>query len=152
MGCPKAIELLQSIDATLKYLQRAYVIPISIRGREVGGWTFEKAGKSHFFERVVTFAGTTMSIDLDFPKSVQLNRVEQVFNDATARDFSIRVFTDPSLSYYIELDTQAASTALNRVVQAGLEYKYPSGSRLRLYYSSFTVGKTVTIRVQVDEL
>ncbi len=150
MACSRSIELLESINKSLESINKTFERG-SIRGRN-GSWSFEKVGKSYFFEQVVAFAGATMNVDLDFPKSLQLNRIEQVFNDATARDFSVRVFTDASLAYYVELDTQAANVSLNRVIQAGAEYKYPSGSRLRLYYSSFTAGKIVTIRVQVDEL
>ena len=146
--CLQELDFLKEISNSLKILTG----PNSEFRGTIGNWSYRKVGRSWFFEQVVTYAGATQSIDVDFPNAIQLNRIEQVCNDATARDFSVRVFTDPALAYYIELDNQAANTALNRVIQAGAEYKYPAGSRLRLYYSNFTVGKTVTIRVQVDEL
>jgi hypothetical protein len=116
------------------------------------GWKFYHIGKSWFYEQVVTYPGAAVSVDLNLPKACQLNRIEQIWNDATAKDFSIRVFTDPSSSSYIELDTQTANTATSRLLQAGIEYKYPAGSRIRIYSGSNTATKTDTIRIQVDEL
>ena len=117
-----------------------------------GGWSYLKVGKSWFYEKTVVYTGSEENHDIDFPVSVQLNRIEQVWNDATARDISVRVFTDPSLSYYVELRQSVSNTLLNQIIQVGAEYKYPAGSRLRMNYQNTTGAKTVTIRVQVDEV
>lgn len=116
------------------------------------GWSYVQIGYVFFYEKTVTYTGSAESHDIIFPKAIQLNRIEQIWNDATARDFSIRMMTAGSTSTYVELRAETADTGLNRITQAGIEYKYPGGSRLRMYYANTTAGKTVTIRVQVDEL
>lgn len=93
-----------------------------------------------------------MTINLDFPRAIQLNRVEQKFNDATARDISVRHYSDPSSTVYVEYLNLAADVSTNKIIQAGNEYKYGRNSRLQLYYANFTAGKTVEITVQADEL
>lgn len=145
--CNDEMLVLLSIDKSLKAL-----VPVgSFRGN-VNGWTYLHVGKSWFYEKVVTYDGNANTQDIDFPVSVQINRIEQVWNDATTKDFSVRVFTNPSLSSYVELDTQTGNTATSRILQLGLEYKYPTGARLRIYSGTNTNTKTDTIRVQVDEL
>ncbi len=145
--CDDEMRVLLSIDRSLKAL-----VPVgSFRGN-VNGWSFLHVGKSWFYEKVVTYNGSANTQDLDFPVSVQINRIEQVWNDATTKDFSVRLYTDPGLAYYVELDTQTGNTATSRVLQLGTEYKYPSGARLRIYSGTNTNAKTDTIRVQVDEL
>ena len=148
-ACLQELEWLKSIDARLKLL----VTPESsgYRGNK-GSWTYYKVRNSFFYEQIVTYTGATQNVDLDFPNASQLNRIEQIWSDATARDFSCVVYTDPSLSSVIQLDTQVTNTATSRLLQLGSEYKYPSGSRLRIIYANTTISKTVTIRIQVDEL
>lgn len=145
--CLAQTAILRSIDSGIK--------KITARDTERGdkdGWSYLRVSKSWFFEQTVTYAGSAQSVDLTIVRAFQLNRIEQVWNDATARDFSIRMYTDPSLSFYAELDKQTANTALNRIIQAGTEYKYPASSRLRCYYENTTAAKTCRVRVQVDEL
>ena len=145
--CLQELSILQNINESLKKL----VSSESYIGQS-GSWKYLHVGKSWFFEQVVTYPGAAVSNDLILPMSIQLNRIEQIWNDATAKDFSIRVFTDPSLASYIELDTQTANTATSRLVQLGNEYKYPAGSLIRIYSGANTINKTDTIRIQVDEL
>ena len=128
-------------------------------------WTVIGVGKSWFLERLVTFAGTTITVNLDLllaikalqkktvlPDAFQLNRITQIFNDATSKSFSVRLYDNPACSDFVELDTQTGNTATSRLMQGGTEYKYPAEFRVQLYYSDFVIGKTVRIRVQVDEL
>ncbi|KPQ42201.1 MAG: hypothetical protein MPEBLZ_03251 [Candidatus Methanoperedens nitroreducens] len=145
------LDILKSIDKSLKEIKDALSIDNHERG-SYQGWDYYRIGKSLFFIQTLTYAGATMTLNLDFTKAVQMNRLEQVWNDATARDLSLRMYSNASNSAYVELDNAAANTALNRIIQAGIEYKYTAGSRLQFYYSNFTVGKTVTIVVQADEL
>ena len=148
MNFERIIELLESIDHRLKTGKEIG----SFRGRNSEGWTTMQVGKSWFFERTITYTGAAQTIDLNISHAFQLNRIEQIWNDATSRDFSIRIFTDPSLVHYVELDTQTSNTALNRIIQAGIEYKYVAGSRLRFYFTNTTLNKTDTVRIQLDEL
>jgi hypothetical protein len=145
--CLQELDILKSIDGSLKNL----ISNGSFIG-STGSWKYLHVGKSWFFEQVVTYPGAAISTDLILPMSIQLNRIEQIWNDATIKGFSIRVFTDPSLASYIELDTQTGNTATSRLVQLGTEYKYPAGSMIRIYSGVNTATKTDTIRIQVDEL
>lgn len=117
------------------------------------GWTYYRIGKSWFFEQTVTFdSGSSQNVDLDFPRAVQLNRIEQVWNDATSKDFAIRFFATPDSTYYSEVVTETGNVNTSWVTQLGTEYKFTSGSRLRLNYANYTADKTVNIVVQADEL
>lgn len=116
------------------------------------GWKMKQVGKSYFFDQLVTFTGTTMNINLILPFAFQLNRSEQIFSDATARDFEIQVYSDPSQTAYASLLNSAGNIATSVVAQRGSEYQYPANSKIIHYYANFTAGKTVRIRVQVTEL
>ena len=145
--CNDEMAVLLSIDASLKKLIPA---TLEVRGT-VNGWNYIKVGKSWFYERTVTYDGNANTQDIDFLKSIQLNRIEQIWNDTTTKDFSVRVFSDTMIGY-AELKNRTGSTATSDVLQLGMEYKYPAGARLRIYSGTNTTAKTDTIRVQVDEL
>jgi len=149
-----AIGLLKNIAISLNniflYLTGQVSSP-SFRGN-IDGWDYEHVGKSWFYTRTVTYTGSASTIDLSFPHSVQLNRIEHIWNDTTTKDFSVRVISEPSSAAYIELDTQTGNTSTSRILQLGSEFKYPSGSRLRIYSGTNTNTKTDTIKLQVDEL
>ncbi len=123
----------------------------SYRG-QFGQWTWIRKGKANFFYQLVTFTGSTMDIDLSLPFVFQLNRITQVFNDATARDFEIRVYDDPSIDAYASLLAATGNISTSVVTQRGEEYRYEMNARLRLHYANYTASKTVRIRVQVNEL
>ena len=116
------------------------------------GWSLYRIGKSVFFQKTVVYTGSEENHSINFPLAIQINRIEQVWNDATAKDFSIRLFTDPALTSYVELAADTTNIATSRIIQAGTEYKYPAGARLTLNYQNTTGAKTCVIRIQVDEL
>lgn len=115
------------------------------------GWAWHRIGKSWYYNRTVTFAGTTQQIDLFLPRAVQLNRVEQIFDDATSKDYSVRIYPAASANY-AELETVTTNTDTSRVLQLGIEFKYPQSTKLSIYYSNYTVGKIVDIRIQADDI
>lgn len=123
----------------------------SFRGN-VDGWDYLHVGKSWFYSKTITYTGSANTTDLSFVPSIQINRIEHIWNDTTTKNFSVRIFSEPSLSSYIELDTQTGNTSTSRILQLGNEFKFPSGSRLRIYSGVNTNLKTDTIRIQVDEL
>lgn len=119
----------------------------------IGAWEYERRGKSWFFTQTVTYAGVTQNVDLDFFKGVRINRVEQIWNDATAKDFSIRMFTVPSsATYYSQLQNLTGNIETSEVLQLGSEYEYPAGTRMRFAYANYTAGKIVKIIVQATEI
>lgn len=145
----KIVKSLASIDNTLKPAGTA-------RGKK-NGWTYLQVGKSWFFEREITYTGAALTIDLDFSDTIvadaiQLNKIEQIWNDSTAKDFSIRIYGNPQSDYYIDLDNQTGNTGTSRMIQLGIEFKYPVISRLRIFSGANTINKTDLIKVQVDEL
>lgn len=160
----EVINLLCKANQTLVEIRDKKQNQETIKGT-YNSWVGVKAGKSWFLERLVTLSGTTITINLDLidhikslqkrdvlPGAFQINRIETVFNDTTARSFSIRIFTNPAYSQYVELYSKTSDISLNTLMQAGIEYKYPAEFRIQFYYSSFTADKTVRIRIQVDEL
>ena len=145
-----AVRTFQATNNIFLYLTGQISTP-SFRGNR-DGWEYLHIGKSWFFHKIVTYTGAANTCDLSFPISFQINRVEQVWNDATTKDFSIRMFSNPANSAYIELDTQTGNTYTSEILQLGTEYKYPAGSRLRIYSATNTDTKTDTIEIQIDEL
>jgi len=152
--CQQELSVLQKIAASVEniYLYITGQIPTPSFQDSNDGWTRTHIGKSWFWSKMITYAGAANTQDLILPTSCQLNRIEQVWDDATAKDFSIRVYTDPGSAAYIELDTQTGNTATSRLLQLGSEYKYPRGSRVRIYSANNTNAKTDTINIQADEL
>jgi len=167
MACLTPTQILKSIDATINSflgyfasidtsLRALLAVQATLRVSQdmrdtMDGWSRLKAGKSWFYEKTVTYTGAANTQDISFPVSIQLNRVEQIWDDDTAKDFSVRI-GNASMSAYIELDTKTSNIATSRILQLGTEYKFPSSSRLRVYSGTNTDTKIVTIRVQVDEL
>lgn len=145
--CDDEMIVLLSIDRSLKTLLPG----MSVRSI-MDGWSTLKVGKSWFYEKTITYTGNAENHDINFPVSVQINRIEQIWDDGTAKDFSIQVFSNPSSSYYTVIRSAATNTDTSRWLQLGIEYKFPAGTRLRFAYSNTTASKIVTIKVQVDEL
>ncbi len=125
---------------------------------------YSKVKSSWFLEKLITFSGSTTTVNIDLlelikalqktggelPGAFKINRIEQIFNDPTARGYSIRIYTNPAIDAYIEIDADTADTSLNISIEG--EYKVPAEFRIQFYYSNFTAGKTARIRVQVDEI
>ncbi len=151
MGCSESLAALQHIDQNIAAMLYNQTKSDEWTGY-YQGWTATRKNKSWFFRKTVTFAGTSNTENIDMSVPFQINRIEQVFNDATARDYSVRVITEPSSTAYIALDEQTVNTDLNTYLQAGIEYKYPANARIQLYWTTFTAGKTVVVNVQVDEV
>lgn len=139
-------KLLITVNNLYLYLTGQISTP-SFRGND-SGWAYLHVGKSWFYSKTITYTGSASTQDINFPKSIQLNRIEQIWDDDTTRDYSIRVFTIPGA--YTELDTQTGNTDNNMVLR--LDDKYPSGTRLQFYSGVNTNLKTNTILIQVDEL
>lgn len=124
---------------------------------------YSKVKNSWFLEKLITFSGSTTTVNIDLlelikalqktgelPGAFKINRIEQIFNDPTARGYSIRIYNNPAIDAYIEIDADTADTSLNISIEG--EYKVPAEFRIQLYYSSFTAGKTSRVRLQVDEI
>lgn len=148
IGYLKAIAI--TLNNIFLYLTGQVSSP-SFRGNQ-DGWDFLHVGKSWFYSKTITYSGSPSTIDLSFVPSVQLNRIEHVWDDNTVKNFSVRVFSNPSLTSFIELDTITGHTSTSRILQLGNEFKYPAGSRLRIYSGVNTNLKIYTVEIQVDEL
>lgn len=145
MACNESLEILKEIREALRAGDGE-------RGNTPEGWTFYRKGKSVFYERSITYTGAAVSMDLQFPAAIQINRIEQIWNDATAKDSEIRMYANPSSAYYIVLDSVTANISTSRLIQLGLEYKYTPATMLRIHYATNTNAKIVTVRVQADDL
>lgn len=145
MACNESLEILKEIRDALR-------IGDGERGYTAEGWSFYRIGKSVFYERSITYDGNAVSMDLQFPHAIQINRIEQIWNDATAKDAEIRVLANPSSAYYIVLDSVTGNIATSRLIQLGQEYKYTVATMLRIHYATNTNAKIVTVRIQADDL
>lgn len=114
-------------------------------------WDRKRVNQSWWYEQTITFAGSTLNVNLDFPQASLLNYVVMIFNDGTSKDFSIRVLTTPSDGYYAEVRTETSNTGTDYRT-CKLEEKYPTAARLQINFSNYTVGKIVKITVQADDV
>lgn len=149
MACNESLEILREL---LKIAKKYLGTGDGERGYTPEGWSYYRIGKSVFYERSITYDGNAASLDLQFPVATQVNRIEQIWNDATVKDAEVRVYSNPSSAYYIVLDSVTANPDTSRLLQLGLEYKYTATTMLRLYYATNTNGKILMVRVQADDL
>lgn len=173
MGCPESLQILRNVQALLQSMSQSLQMlpqilssnlnkPAPVQATSEYGtlnnWVYEKVtsitGKvSWFYEQQVTYVGTTQSVNLDFPRAMKVNLVEQIWNDASSKTFAIRKYSNPSTvtNPYSTVQTVAADVETDRILVID-DFKMSAGSRLQFYYSSYTAAKIVTIRVQADEL
>ncbi|MDP1615623.1 MAG: hypothetical protein Q8L68_07475 [Methylococcales bacterium] len=146
-ACLEELEWLKSIDASLKKMIDKPVQFIDNHG----SWIRKRAGNTIIYEQTVTYVGATQTVNLDFPRMCQLNLIELMWSDATAKDFYVRVYSSPGV-YYIVLDYATASIITNEFIQGGQEYDYPTGARLQFFFENYTAGKIVKLVVHTEEL
>ncbi len=120
----------------------------------IQGWTYKKEGKSIVYEQQITYSGTTTTINLDFLTAAAVKRIDQIWNDGTAKDLSVRLYSDAANIYYSELKKVLADTNTSIILSpsSDQELKFPSGGRLQFYYANYTAGKICKIVTAVDEI
>ena len=118
------------------------------------GWNAKKIGKSRIYEQQIVYAGAPgpITYSLVLETSGQLNRIEQLWDDATAKGATITVRNTPNAAYAASLQALVGNTSTSEVLQLGDEYKYSMGATLFFTYANYTDAKIVRIIVQVDEL
>ncbi len=117
-----------------------------------GVWTVKRAQNYDvLYEHKVTYAGTTTTIDLDFMENVRLRRIEMVHDDNTVKTYEIQLFNDyeKNSSYNI---LKSSTANQDTTWMQGYDLFMPAGSRLRFYFSNYTVGKINSIAVGVEEV
>lgn len=164
-------ERLTQIDSKTKLIRedisllRDYFTPVPvsgvvyrlINGRKVGYRTYgiweEKRGSGYeiTYEHTETYAGTTTTLNLDFQTQVMLKRIEQIWNDGTSKDFQLRMYSNfAENSYYSLLKDETGNTETSEIDE--YNFCYPAGSRLQIYFSSYTAAKICKIIVAIEEL
>lgn len=102
-ACLQELSLLESIDDSLKNLVGDPAQNTNTR-YEHGVWTAKRKGKSVVYEYQFVYAGVTTTINLDFlPAAAAVKRIDQIWNDATAKDISVRLYSQAASTYYSEL-------------------------------------------------
>ncbi|WP_143311810.1 hypothetical protein, partial [Candidatus Methanoperedens nitratireducens] len=128
MACHESLNLLEKILNALQILTGEKE---SVERQQIynfGVWTAKRKGKNVSYEYSAAYAGTTTDLIIDFPKTSQINRIEQMWNDATAKDFDLRTYREGNSAYYTSLNTKAANVDTSIINQLGAEYKYPAGA------------------------
>ena len=156
-NCEEIVIKLRNIEQYLNRLtditERDYKLthdPSTHRGQNSQGWSLVRTGQTWFYEQNIVFTGAAQNINLDFTKAVKLRLIEQIFSDATSRDFSIKKSTPESITQFTQLSTQISNVALSE-----LDYdlgSIVSNGRLQFTYSNTTADKTVQIRVTAEEI
>jgi hypothetical protein len=124
----------------------------SIGSRSYGGWAEKRgAGYEVTYERTETYSGTTLILDLDFATQAMLKRIELMWNDATSKDYEIRVFSDfNNSSLYSLIKKETGNTETSEITF--MDFVYPPGARVQLYFENYTAGKICKVLVAMEEL
>lgn len=121
--------------------------------RQYGAWTEKRSINFQvLYEQIVTYAGSTMEINLDFQVNVMLNRIEMISSDNTAKGFEWRAYTDYNHDSYYNLIGKGIANQTTRILQMYEKEFMPAGSRIQFYFDNFTAGKTNKIIVGVEEV
>ncbi|HWQ95918.1 MAG TPA: hypothetical protein VN368_00960 [Candidatus Methylomirabilis sp.] len=159
---------IRSIDENIRSLKDNFISPEYnapgivwrvVNGKKVGFrqygiWT-EKRSINYqvLYEHTETFAGSTTTLNLDFFVNVNIQRIELIYNDSTAKDYEIRIYSDyNSDSYYNLLDKGTSNQDTPLMNYDPMSGMMPAGSRLQLYFSNYTAGKIVKIVVGAEEI
>lgn len=116
-----------------------------------GNWNYVKIGKEVTYYQKVTLTGSAQNIDLDISIPVQLNRISTFANDTTSKSYTIQAFAG-QYDNYETIGSATASITQSVVDQFGIEYVYPSITKIRIAVSASTNGKTLVVSITVREL
>ncbi len=120
--------------------------------RSVGVWDEKRGGGYDVtYEHTETYVSTTTNINLDFNTQVIIKRIELIWDDATAKGYELRAYSDKDNSpYYSLLKKETGNTDTRDILR--YDFVYPAGSRLQFYFDNYTPGKICKILVAIEEL
>lgn len=157
--------LLRSLDKNVRELKDNFISPDYntrgvvwrvVDGRKVGyrvygQWTEKRSVNFQvLYEQIVTYAGSTMTLNLDFQANVMLNRIEMISSDNTAKTFEIREYTDYNADSYYNLLKSSTANQDTRWFRSYDNHFMPAGSRIQFYFSGFTAAKTIKLIVATE--
>jgi hypothetical protein len=93
-----------------------------------------------------------MTLNLDIPVNVMLNRIEMISSDNTAKTYEVREYTDWNNDSYYNLLKSSTANQDTRWFRDYTNHFLPAGSRLQFYFSSFTAEKTIKLIVATEEI
>jgi hypothetical protein len=121
--------------------------------RKYGNWDEKRSVNFQvMYEQIVTYAGSTMTLNLDIPVNVMLHRIEMISSDNTAKSYEIREYTDWNNDSNYNLLKASTANQITRWFKPYSNHFIPAGSRIQFYFSSFTAAKTNKIIVAVEEI
>jgi hypothetical protein len=124
-----------------------------VGSRQYGSWTEKRSINFQvLYEQIVTYAGSTMTLNLDFPVNAMLNRIEMISSDNTAKTYEIREYTDYNRDSYYNLLKSSTANQDTRWFRDYQNHFMPAGSRIQFYFSSFTAAKTIKLIVATEEI
>jgi hypothetical protein len=115
-------------------------------------WEMKQVGKQKTFNRIVTFAGSTMSVELPFSGPINLKKIEMWYDSSNAKTHNVRMHSNINPDAYAELDTVSATTAVSHIIDMGEGYLYLTANKLVFNFSSYTAADKVNIQVQLEDL
>jgi len=160
MSCGASLVCLQDMDCKLESIYSILDdIKLALGGASSGGlsydtyqtWARIKKGASTWYEQTLTFAGSTMTVQLDLPVGQILNDIVLIFDDATSRDFQMRAYTNPADGMYAQIRSETSNTGTDYRA-CSIREKFPINSRLELYFANYTVSKRCKITIQADDI
>lgn len=107
------------------------------------------------FHRNVTHDGNAQTISLPTARfssiGFQINRIRQLWNDTTSKDFEIRVYGGLENQYDL-IRKYTSDTTQSDIMPGGEFFIYLKTSKIDFVYANTTNGKTVDITIQLEEL
>lgn len=117
-----------------------------------GDWTRERKGCHWFLERTVTYATDPTTFDITFSNAMMVQYIEQIWDDDTAKNFSIRKYTSPGSTVYSDWNTKTLNQDTSDITLFTDGLLISSGSRIKIIHDTLTAGKITTVKIQVDEI
>jgi len=139
------------LDRIVDALDRLSPVPVLI-DKEYYGWQLKQINGKKTFNQVVTFAGSTMSIELPISGSISLKRIEQWYSSSDVKTFNVRMHSQINPDAYAELDSVSANADISHIIDMGEGYVYLTPTKLVFNFSSYTIGDKVNLQVQLEEL
>ncbi len=162
MACPQSLEFLSQIsnhlaniyDTLKMHHEMIHGRVNTFIDRTQDGWTRKKTGKAYTFEQTITYDGVTDTVSLVFPVRMSIMRIDQIWNDATAKDIEIELFSDASNASFADLKKVLANTDTSMIISPTTidELAFAPNGKISFVYANNTAGKTCKIVIVAREL
>jgi hypothetical protein len=155
MACVDIVNVLNVISKQIQdWYNQVYGLVNTQINQNQDRWTVKKTGKEYTFEQTLTYTGSTATVNLQFDRRMSVKRIDQIWDDATAKDIDVRIYSDASSVLYAVLLNATTNTDTSKITSAltESELSFAPNGKLQFVYANNTVAKICKIVVIAEEL